>query len=151
MLDIKFIRQNPEKVKECCCKKQVNVDIDRLLNLDKQHREALTTLEDMRAQKNKASKKISGAKNEKEKKKIILEMQKLDTNSDRVRQAHIVANCIDFITFSSSGINLSSIGSGNFDALKTISFRVTTSKTVLSQQLLEEIFSSGKLRNHGVL
>ena len=84
MLDIKFIRENPEKVKEGCQKKQVKVDIDRLLEVDKKRRETLQALEDMRAQKNKASKNIPKIKDEKEKKKIILEMRELDKNSDRL-------------------------------------------------------------------
>ncbi len=84
MLDIKFIRENPEKVKEGCQKKQVKVDIDRLLEVDKKRRETLQALEDMRAQKNKASKNIPKIKDEKEKKKIILEMKELDKNSDRL-------------------------------------------------------------------
>jgi len=82
MLDIKFIRQNPIKVKESCQKKQVEVDIDRLLEVDRKSGETLRSLEDMRAQKNKASKEISGTKNEKEKQKIILKMRELDRNSD---------------------------------------------------------------------
>ena len=86
MLDIKFIRQNPQIVKEGCRNKQVKVDIDRLLEVDKKRLEILLALEDMRAQKNKASKKISTAKNEKEKRKIILEMQELDKNSDRLNK-----------------------------------------------------------------
>jgi len=86
MLDIKFIRQNPEIVKEGCRKKQVKVDIDRLLEIDKKRREVLQAMEDMRAQKNKGSKKISGTKNEKEKQKIILQMKELDKNSDRLNQ-----------------------------------------------------------------
>ena len=100
MLDIKFIRQNPDKVKEGCQKKQVKVDSDRLLEVDKKRREVLQALEDMRAQKNKASKKISETKgeedksssspfanarvDEKEKQKIILQMRELDKNSDRL-------------------------------------------------------------------
>jgi len=84
MLDINFIRQNPNKVKEGCLKKGVKVDIEKLLEVEKKRREALQALEDMRAQKNKASKKISGTKNEREKKKIILEMRELDENSDRL-------------------------------------------------------------------
>jgi len=87
MLDIKFIRQNPEKVKEACKNKQVKVDIDQLLEVDRKRRETLWALEDMRAQKNKASKKISESKDEKEKKKIILEMKELDTNSDRLNRS----------------------------------------------------------------
>lgn len=83
MLDIKFIRENSKIVKEGCQKKQVNVDIDRILEVDKKRREALRALEDMRAQKNKASKEISTATDEKEKQKIILKMQELDKGSDR--------------------------------------------------------------------
>ncbi|PIX03048.1 hypothetical protein COZ78_02375, partial [bacterium (Candidatus Gribaldobacteria) CG_4_8_14_3_um_filter_42_11] len=35
MLDIKFIRENPEKVKQGAKNKGVEIDIDRLLGLDK--------------------------------------------------------------------------------------------------------------------
>ena len=49
MLDIKFIRKNPEKVKEGCRKKQVKIDIDRLLKLDKERRDLLQEIEQLRA------------------------------------------------------------------------------------------------------
>lgn len=84
MLDIKFIRQNPDKVKEGCKKKQVKVDIDKLLEIDEKRLETLRALEDMHAKKNKASKQIAAAKNEKEKQRIILEMRELDKNNDRL-------------------------------------------------------------------
>ncbi|OGZ18858.1 MAG: serine--tRNA ligase [Candidatus Nealsonbacteria bacterium RBG_13_42_11] len=86
MLDIKFIRQNPDLVKEDVQKKGIKVDIDELLEVDKKRRETLQALEDMLAKKNKASKDITAAKSEKEKKKIILKMRELDTNSDRLTQ-----------------------------------------------------------------
>jgi len=84
MLDIKFIRENPDKVKEGCKAKQVKVDIGRLLELDKKRRETLQALEDIRAQKNKANKEIQKAKNKREKEKIILKMRELDKNNDRL-------------------------------------------------------------------
>lgn len=84
MLDIKFIRENPKKVKEGCLKKGIKVDIDELLEVDKRRRETLQALEDMRAQKNKANKEIRQAKNQREKNKIILKMRELDRNSDRL-------------------------------------------------------------------
>ncbi len=103
MLDIKFIRQNPQIIKKACQNKRVDVDIDRLLEVDKKRREVLQALEDMRSQKNKASKEIARIRNEEEnppkdktfrrvrhnpkvlaEKKIILEMQELDKNSDRL-------------------------------------------------------------------
>lgn len=86
MLDIKFIRENPKKVKKACQDKQVKVDIDSLLNVDKKRLQTLQALEDMRAQKNRASKEIAKIKNGKEKRKIILKMQELDRNSDRLNK-----------------------------------------------------------------
>ena len=84
MLDIKFIRENPDKVKEGCKAKQVKVNIDQLLEVDKKRRETLQALEDIRAQKNKANKEIQRAKDKKEKEKIILKMRELDKNNDRL-------------------------------------------------------------------
>lgn len=84
MLDIKFIRNNPDKVKEACRKKQVKVDIDRLLEVDKKRREILQAIEDMRAKKNRGTEEIKAAKDQKEKEVIILKMRELDNNSDRV-------------------------------------------------------------------
>ena len=86
MLDIKFIRDNPEVVKKGCKDKQVKVDIDRFLEVDKKRRETLQALEDIQAQKNKASKKIPEIKDEKEKRKIILQMKEIDKNSDRLNK-----------------------------------------------------------------
>ena len=87
MLDIKFIRENPEKVQRGCEKKQVKVNIDKLLEVDKRKREVLQALEDIRAQKNQASKQIPGMKNNKEKEKIILQMRELDRNHDRINES----------------------------------------------------------------
>ena len=82
MLDIKFIRESPDKIKQGCQKKQVDVDIDHLLDVDKKRREILQTIENIQAQKNKANKEIQKAKNKEEKNKVILKMQGLDTNCD---------------------------------------------------------------------
>ena len=75
MLDIKFIRENQGLVKKACQEKGIQVDIGALLEIDKKRREILQAIEDMRAQKNKASKEIGAVKSEQEKKKIILKMQ----------------------------------------------------------------------------
>lgn len=85
MLDIKFIRKNPQIVKEGCGKKQVKVDIDRLLAVDKKRRELMKKIEDIQAKKNKANKKIPRLKKE-DKSKIIKEMKKLDKISDNLRK-----------------------------------------------------------------
>src|SRR4030042_3454237 len=84
MLDIKLIREDPEKIKKACEQKRVKTDIDELLDIDRRRREALQGIEDMRSKKNKANKVIQKAKNQREKNKIILEMKELDRNSDRL-------------------------------------------------------------------
>ncbi len=53
MLDIKLIRNNPEKVKEACRAKQVDCDIDAVLDLDQQKRKLLQEIEGLRAQQGK--------------------------------------------------------------------------------------------------
>ena len=54
MLDINFIRENAQKVREACEKKNVNIDVDRVLALDKGKREFITEMEVLRAFRNKA-------------------------------------------------------------------------------------------------
>ena len=61
MLDINFIRENPEKVKEACKNKNANVDVDRVLELDKKKRELMTEMETLKAEQNKISR--GGAEN----------------------------------------------------------------------------------------
>jgi seryl-tRNA synthetase len=56
MLDMKFIRENAELVKQNCINRHVKVDIDLLLQLDEKRRETIGSLEELRAEKNKGSK-----------------------------------------------------------------------------------------------
>ena len=87
MLDIKFIRQNPDLVKKAILDRQAQFNVDSLLEIDAKRRQTLQALEDMRAKKNKASKEIARSRTEKEKKKIILEMRELDKGSDRLNKS----------------------------------------------------------------
>jgi len=59
MLDIKFIRQNPEKVKEACQKRQADVDVDKLLELDKKRREGISQTDSLAAEENRISSLVS--------------------------------------------------------------------------------------------
>jgi len=56
MLDIKFIRKNPEEVKKCCENRQANISIDFLLELDKKKNRLLGEVEDLKSNQNKLSK-----------------------------------------------------------------------------------------------
>ncbi len=56
MLDLKIIRENPDKIKTNCKNRLANVDIDRLLELDNQRREVIAKIDELRAGRNTASK-----------------------------------------------------------------------------------------------
>ena len=80
MLDVKFIRQNPDKVKEACKKKQVDCDIDRILELDEKKRKCLKKVETLRSEQNKLGKEgIKKAQEIKAKiKEIEPELEKIE-------------------------------------------------------------------------
>lgn len=56
MLDIRFVRENADAIKENCANRLVKVDIDLLIKLDAEKRENETKLDNLRAQRNKVSK-----------------------------------------------------------------------------------------------
>ncbi|MBU4331578.1 serine--tRNA ligase [Patescibacteria group bacterium] len=84
MLDINFIRENPEEVKKGIAKKQLTVDIDRLLSLDKTKRDILQKIEALRAEQNNANKEIIKLKNDVKKQKLA-EMKKI---ADQVKDVN---------------------------------------------------------------
>ena len=84
MLDIKFIRVNPDKVKEACRKKQAKIDIDRLLEIDKKRKELMLALEDTRAKKNQANEQMKQLHDKADREAVIMKMQELDKNDDRI-------------------------------------------------------------------
>jgi seryl-tRNA synthetase len=58
MLDIKFIKDNPELIKEAARKKHLVVDIDALLALEDKRLKMLSEIETLRARQNRASEDI---------------------------------------------------------------------------------------------
>ena len=73
MLDIKFIRENPEAVKEGCKKRGVECDINRILELDEKRRELLQRIEGLKTRQNKL-----GRENVEEAKKLKEEIKLLE-------------------------------------------------------------------------
>ena len=71
MLDINYIRQNPQKIKQGCENKQVKVDIDKLLDLDKKRRELLQQVEVLRRERKSIREASEKAKQMKEKIKSL--------------------------------------------------------------------------------
>ncbi|MEK7680591.1 MAG: serine--tRNA ligase [Patescibacteria group bacterium] len=56
MLDIKYIRENKEKIILNCRNRNVKIDIDELLKMDEKRKEYLKKNEDLRAERNRKSK-----------------------------------------------------------------------------------------------
>lgn len=60
MLDLNFIRENLDKVKKACQDKSISVDVDKVLELDKQKRALMTEIENLKAKQNKLSRQGKG-------------------------------------------------------------------------------------------
>lgn len=61
MLDIKFIRDNADKVKEAVKNKRIDLNLDELLDADTKRRDLLTELESLQAAKKPGVKRNSQA------------------------------------------------------------------------------------------
>lgn len=84
MIDMKLLRTEPEKVIAALARRKENVDIDGLLELDKEKREIMYEAEQKKAEQNTASKKIPVMKkNGEDTTAIFAEMKKL---SDEVKE-----------------------------------------------------------------
>jgi seryl-tRNA synthetase len=59
MIDIKLLRENPEKIKKACENKNAKVDIDKVLELDKKRRRLIQEIENLRAEQKKISKQVT--------------------------------------------------------------------------------------------
>ncbi len=78
MLDIRRIRKEPEKVKKALDKRHGNFPIDKVLELDKQRRNILTQVEEMKAKQNSVSKEIPKLKKEgKDTESLLAELKEL--------------------------------------------------------------------------
>ncbi len=77
MLDIKFIRENRDLVKEAARKKHIEINIDHLLRLDTERLALLKEIEAIRAEQNKQSEFIAQSQDEKEREQAIIAMRTL--------------------------------------------------------------------------
>ncbi|MBU2258789.1 MAG: serine--tRNA ligase, partial [Candidatus Omnitrophica bacterium] len=90
MLDIKFIRENPDLVKQALIKRNNKFDLNLIIQADDSRRVILNELEALRAEKNKANDEITGLlKAKKEAKDIIASMkstaQKIDLLEEKLK------------------------------------------------------------------
>jgi seryl-tRNA synthetase len=70
MIDLKKLRENRATFEAGFKKKQVDIDVDKILELDEKHRTLIQEVEKMRAEKNSVSKEISGLDGSEREKKI---------------------------------------------------------------------------------
>ncbi|PID62541.1 MAG: serine--tRNA ligase [Ignavibacteriae bacterium] len=83
MIDIKLLRENPELVKQGIQNKNDKSDIDEILNIDKQRREKLQLVEELKSKRNNASQQIGKLKKAGESTDVIMsEMKEL---SDKIK------------------------------------------------------------------
>ena len=85
MLDIKFIRENPEIVKQAAKDKGIDIDIEKLLELDERRRKLQTDLQEFNHLKNQASKEIPKL-SPLERKQKIAEMKEVDKKAEAVKK-----------------------------------------------------------------
>lgn len=77
MLDIKFIRENKDLIKEGARKKHIDFNVDDLIKIDDERRALLTKVEEKRTEQNSYSEKIAKASDQNERTKMIGEMKVL--------------------------------------------------------------------------
>lgn len=91
MLDIKFVRNNPEKVKEALSKRGAVVGLDNFLRLEEQRRQKLVEAEQLKSKRNTVSEEIGKLKKQGiEAEDMVLEMrqvsQKIKEMDEELRQ-----------------------------------------------------------------
>jgi len=82
MLDINFIREHPDEVKEALVKLHTTAPIDEILELDRKRREALNQVEQLKARRNAVSKEIGRMKDNDARQPLIAEMRE---TGDRIK------------------------------------------------------------------
>ncbi len=101
MLDIRFVRENPERVKEASQQKGYEVDVDRVLELDARRRELQQKADELREKRNEISGKMKGGKPSPELieqgKEIKTQLAKLEadlglTNEEFVKDLQAIPN-----------------------------------------------------------
>jgi seryl-tRNA synthetase len=77
MLDIKFIRENKEKVKKAIEDKGIKLDLDELLKFDEKRRDFITKIDSLRSERNKVAKERNVEKG----KAIKVKLESLESES----------------------------------------------------------------------
>jgi len=85
MIDIKIIRQDPERFKQACKSKGFDVDIDRLIEVDSSSRALKKRLQDITTEKNALGKSIPKLSGD-EKREILDKLSALKSEESRIAE-----------------------------------------------------------------
>jgi len=90
MLDIKYIRQNSEAVKANCRNRNIQADVDRVLELDSKRRDLQFRTDNLRRRMKELSERIPGERNPGQREKLIQEAkttkQEVAENEKMIRE-----------------------------------------------------------------
>ncbi len=94
MLDLKFIRSNPDKIREMLKNRKYDMDLSVFDSIDKDRRERLSAIESLRFQRNKVSDDIAAMKKSRqdassiiaEMKKVSAEIKDLETGLAEIQE-----------------------------------------------------------------
>jgi seryl-tRNA synthetase len=86
MIDIKLLRENPEVIKQALKKREVDLDIDKLLELDKQKREMIQEVENLRSQRNEISAQKGKPADLEKAKQIKQELKKKEKDLENIEK-----------------------------------------------------------------
>ena len=84
MLDINFIRENLDLIKENTLKRNVKIDFDKFLELDKKRSQLLQKVEELRAERNKKSKTKPTPEEIEKMKKVGEEIKNLEQEVEKI-------------------------------------------------------------------
>ncbi len=117
MIDMKLLRTETERIKAALSRRKENVDIDGLLELDKQKREIMYEVEQKKAEQNAVSKKIPAMKKAGEDTTAVFEEMKLLSDSIKTLDEQIreLDEKIDAILYTIPNIPNETVPEGDTD------------------------------------
>jgi seryl-tRNA synthetase len=86
MLDLTFIREHPDVVKDALVKLNADAPIDKILELDRQRRDLLQEVEALRAERNSGSRQVGGLMREGRRDEAEALKQRMSQVADRIAQ-----------------------------------------------------------------
>src|SRR3989338_5178481 len=116
MLDIGFIRDNPDLIKEAVRKKRADIDVDNLLGLDEKRRGLIKETDTFRAQQNTASEKISHMAGEEREEAIVAMRELKERISHKEEELRIIEEEYTQLLLLVPNIPDLSVPDGNSDA-----------------------------------